>query len=129
MRIHKIKVAHIKWFVKRPRELSRTIRRTYFATARNHPSVMVRARVVYEGLVQGVFFRANAKKCADSLGVKGWVRNALDGSVEAEFEGDEPVVKQAIELCASKQPNARVNSKKVVMLDGTKGYDDFYILQ
>ena len=78
--------------------------------------------------MQGVFFRANAKKCADSLGVTGWVRNAPDGSVEAEFEGEERVVKRAIDMCAEMQPYARVASKKVTMLEGMKDYDAFLVL-
>lgn len=89
----------------------------------------VRARVVYRGLVQGVFFRANAKRCADSLGVTGWVRNSPDGSVEAEFEGDEGLVRRAIEMCVDEQPHARVESKSVDFLEGTKDYDQFSIVR
>jgi acylphosphatase len=60
-----------------------------------------------------VFFRANTKACADSLGLAGWVRNRSDGAVEAVFEGEEDAVKQAIEWCANEQPYARVESKVV----------------
>lgn len=128
VRIHKIEVAHIKWFVKSPRERSRAFGKAYFLFREHAISVKVRTRVVYEGRVQGVFFRANAKKCADSLGVNGWVRNAQDGSVEAEFEGEERAVKQAIELCAEMQPYARVTSKRVTMLEGMKDYNAFLVL-
>lgn len=51
------------------------------------------------GRVQGVSFRARTKNMADSLGLKGWVRNLPDGSVEAVFEGKGPAVDQAVEWC------------------------------
>ena len=47
-----------------------------------------RARVVIRGRVQGVFFRAETRDRARSLGLAGWVRNVPDGTVEAVFEGD-----------------------------------------
>lgn len=68
---------------------------------------------MFRGRVQGVFFRANAKACADRLGLVGWVRNRMDGTVEAVFEGEEGAVNEAIEWCATKQPHARVESKVV----------------
>jgi len=48
---------------------------------------MVRAHVYVSGRVQGVFFRDHTRRWADSLGVKGWVRNLPDGRVEAVLEG------------------------------------------
>jgi len=42
------------------------------------------------GKVQGVFFRANTEKKAASLGLKGWVRNVKDGTVQGVAEGDPP---------------------------------------
>jgi acylphosphatase len=45
-----------------------------------------RARVT--GRVQGVGFRWSAVREARQLGLRGWVRNADDGSVEVEAEGD-----------------------------------------
>lgn len=72
-----------------------------------------RAHVIFYGLVQGVFFRDNTKRRAYELGVKGWIRNRWDGSVEAIFEGDEADVMEIIEWCRTKQPHARVTDVKI----------------
>lgn len=40
------------------------------------------------GLVQGVGYRASLVAEADRLGITGWVRNRIDGSVEALVQGD-----------------------------------------
>lgn len=87
----------------------------------------VRAYVVFEGLVQGVFFRANTKRCADSHGLTGWVRNMSDGRVEAVFEGEEEKVRDAIEWCATRQPYAKVESKKVEFSRATGEFDSFTV--
>jgi acylphosphatase len=47
----------------------------------------VRARVVVNGVVQGVFFRGSCRREALNRGLVGWIRNRPDGSVEAVFEG------------------------------------------
>lgn len=56
----------------------------------------VRARVVVEGRVQGVFFRENTRRKALELSVTGWVRNLPDGRVEAVFEGEAVAVANAL---------------------------------
>jgi acylphosphatase len=67
-------------------------------------------RLVIEGLVQGVGYRACfADKSAD-LGLYGWVRNRRDGSVEACVHG-EPQAIEAIILWARRgPPSAQVNN-------------------
>jgi acylphosphatase len=89
--------------------------------------VKVRAHVFFDGLVQGVFFRANTKKCAEALGLTGWVRNTRDGRVEAVFEGEEQRVLEAVEWCAFKQPYAKVDSKEVKMSEATGEFDSFSV--
>lgn len=59
----------------------------------------VRAHIFISGKVQGVFFRAKAMQEAVRLGVNGWVRNLLDGRVEAVFEGEKEAVDAAVDFC------------------------------
>lgn len=88
----------------------------------------VRAHVFFEGRVQGVFFRANTQRCAEMLGLTGWVRNTADGRVEAVFEGEEEAVREAIEWCATKQPYARVSRKQVEFSDAKDEFEMFSIV-
>ncbi len=89
---------------------------------------IVRAHVYISGRVQGVFFRANTRRVAKSLGLKGFVRNLPDGRVEAVFEGEEEAVKRAIEWCHRGPPLARVDKVEVHWEEPRGDYDDFYIL-
>ncbi len=89
---------------------------------------VVRAHVFISGWVQGVFFRANTRRVAKSLGLKGFVRNLPDGRVEAVFEGEEEKVKRAIEWCHKGPPLARVSKVEVYWEEPQGDYDDFYIL-
>ncbi|MFT4058073.1 MAG: acylphosphatase [Legionella sp.] len=45
-------------------------------------------RCFISGKVQGVWYRANTKKQAEQLGLKGWARNLADGRVEVFACGD-----------------------------------------
>ncbi|MFQ5919725.1 MAG: acylphosphatase [Thermoplasmata archaeon] len=73
----------------------------------------VRAHVLFFGQVQGVYFRDNTRRKAEDLGVRGWVRNLRDGSVEAVMEGPQEQVEALIEWCRTSQPYARVAEIKV----------------
>jgi acylphosphatase len=57
---------------------------------------VVRLRVVVTGRVQGVVFRDSCRRQAERHGVGGWVRNADDGSVVAELEGDPDAVQAVL---------------------------------
>jgi len=67
-----------------------------------------RAHVYVSGKVQGVFFRQNTKRQAQSFGVKGWVKNLDDGRVEAVFEGEEEAVKAVVDFCSKGPRGASV---------------------
>jgi acylphosphatase len=75
------------------------------------PTVACHVRV--KGRVQGVFFRAWTCDQARTLGVKGWVRNSPDGSVEAQVEGEAEPVDQLIELMREGPRGARVDGVDV----------------
>ena len=66
-------------------------------------------RVRIRGLVHGVSFRASMAKMAGESGVRGWVRNLPDGSVEAFLEGDERSVKKVVEWSRRGPSRARVD--------------------
>ena len=74
---------------------------------------MKRVHVRIRGRVQGVFFRAEARARAESLGLAGWVRNADDGSVEGLFEGDAERVDSMVEWCRRGPGGARVEDVEV----------------
>ncbi len=51
------------------------------------------------GKVQGVWYRASTQAEARGLGLTGWVRNRVDGSVEAEVQGREDQVERLVAWC------------------------------
>ena len=59
----------------------------------------VRAYLSISGRVQGVAFRYYTQDIAQSLEIKGWVRNCWDGKVEIVMEGEEEKVEQLINWC------------------------------
>jgi acylphosphatase len=56
-------------------------------------------RVLIQGVVQGVGYRAWVEREANARDLEGWVRNRRDGSVEALFAGPVAVVTEMIALC------------------------------
>ncbi|MEP6909157.1 MAG: acylphosphatase [Actinomycetota bacterium] len=85
---------------------------------------MKRAEVVIRGSVQGVFFRAETRDRARSLGVAGSVRNAPDGTVRAAFEGGEEQVESMVEWCRRGPAGAEVDDVDVTWVEpqGEQGF-------
>ena len=54
---------------------------------------MKRVHVVYSGQVQGVGFRFTACDIASRYGIKGWVKNCGNGSVELVAEAHDEALK------------------------------------
>ncbi|MCC7007782.1 MAG: acylphosphatase [Acidobacteria bacterium] len=54
--------------------------------------MLVARRLELSGLVQGVGFRFFAVEAATAEGLRGWVRNLVDGRVEVFVEGDRDAV-------------------------------------
>jgi acylphosphatase len=84
---------------------------------------MITLRLSIVGAVQGVGFRYAMLREAERLAVAGWVRNRVDGSVEALVQGDAaavdalvawarrgPPAARVLEVRASAQPDAQKHS-------------------
>jgi acylphosphatase len=67
-------------------------------------SDLVRRHLVIFGRVQGVGYRYFAQEAAEEMGLGGWVRNGMSGTVEAEVEGPKDVVDRWIE-CLRQGPS------------------------
>ena len=67
-------------------------------------------RVRISGRVQGVGYRYWMERTAGDLGLSGWVRNRVDGSVEAVLSGAEPDVEAMIARCQHGPRSAAVAS-------------------
>ena len=82
----------------------------------------VRLRIT--GRVQGVGYRAWAVETARRLGLRGWVRNRADRSVEALVSGNEDAVAAMIEACRDGPFAARVAEVAVSNdeEDGSSGF-------
>jgi len=74
------------------------------------PGADITVSVRIRGRVQGVWYRGWTEEQAASRGLRGWVRNRRDGSVEALFCGPPELVEGMIEACWSGPPSARVEA-------------------
>lgn len=69
------------------------------------------------GRVQGVGYRATFARQACALSLSGWVRNCLDGSVEARVAGDAQALKRIIAWAKHGPAGAQVHSVAVTEID------------
>ena len=88
-----------------------------------------RARVVVRGMVQGVGFRYWCRREAARNNLTGWVRNNIDGSVEAVFEGRRGDVERMIDSCREGPTSAEVTAAEVEWEKPTGEFEGFGIEQ
>jgi len=70
-------------------------------------------RLRIHGRVQGVYYRGWTVETAEKLGLDGWVRNRMDGTVEALVAGPAVAVEALIAACHKGPPAARVDLVEV----------------
>lgn len=92
---------------------------------------MEKARILVEGIVQGVGFRPTVYRIAKDLNLNGYVRN-LGNIVEIILEGPKGDIKRFVKnLKLNKPPISRINSIKIEWLESGSGreFENFEILE
>jgi acylphosphatase len=75
--------------------------------------------------VQGVSFRAFATDEATRLGLKGWVKNLPNGSVESIAEGPKDKLEAYVAWCQHGPEMAQVKDVKTDWADATSEFQSF----
>ncbi len=88
----------------------------------------MRLYAVFAGTVQGVGFRYFVRNIAKEMGVKGYVRNLPDGTVEVVAEGDEQTLREFLKAIEHGPPLAEVTDIRYQFEDKEGGFTDFEIL-
>lgn len=83
------------------------------------------ARLVIRGRVQGVGYRAFVAEEAERIGLRGWVRNRQDGTVEALVGGEADGVAAMVAACRRGPRRAVVTEVEVLSADGETLPDGF----
>lgn len=87
---------------------------------------MISKRIQVFGKVHGVLFRVSTKEIALQYGLKGWVRNELDGSVLIEVSGDSDSIEKLVEWSHTGSAAAIVERVEVTSIPFRK-FEDFSI--
>ena len=89
--------------------------------------MLARAYIFVSGLVQGVFYRSFAQSKAKALGLKGWVKNCLDGRVEVVCEGEKGFILDFAKELRIGPRGADVKVVKIEWKEYTGEFEDFRI--
>jgi len=88
---------------------------------------MKRIHLIIHGKVQGVFYRDNTQKKASELGLKGFVKNLPDGTVEIIAEGPEDKLNELSEFCRNNPGYSNVTDIEIKKEKSTNEFDSFEI--
>ena len=79
------------------------------------------------GRVQNVGYRDAAVQAAFEIGVRGWVRNRRDGSVEAVLQGSPDAIEAVLDACRAGPPASRV-ARLDIIGESVGAFDGFDVL-
>lgn len=86
-----------------------------------------RVHIVVAGLVQGVGFRWFVQRRAQAMGVAGFVRNCVDGSVEIEAQGERATLEALAAEVRVGPRSAQVSDYRVEWIAPRTGESSFMI--
>ena len=84
--------------------------------------------LLVKGNVQGVFYRATAKKVADKLKLTGWIKNTKEGDVEITATGSEDQLNEFIKWCKKGPEKAEVEDV-IIRDEPEKYFTEFEIIR
>jgi len=85
-------------------------------------------KIIIQGNVQGVFFRAHTKKYADDLCIKGYAKNLKNGDVEIIAIGEKNILEIFLKRIKNDPGYGRINSIKTYFSEVDESLKDFKIL-
>lgn len=88
---------------------------------------MQRVHIIVHGYVQGVLFRANTKKVAEILELKGYAKNMMNGTVEVVAEGPKEKLEDLIEFCKKGPEAAKVSKVNIKFSEATREFSNFEV--
>jgi acylphosphatase len=90
------------------------------------PSEVIHYNLIVTGRVQGVGFRAFSSRTANQIGLKGYVKNTLDGSVYIEVEGSREILDRYVNEC-KKGPGWAYVENVTVSESQVQSFKDFKV--
>ena len=88
---------------------------------------MIRLHITITGVVQGVGYRFFTRRLANRMGIKGFVRNMPDGTVEVEAEADREQVESFLKELRKGPPAAEVTDIDTEELSDSGGFRGFEV--
>lgn len=85
--------------------------------------------VELHGRVQGVNFRNSAHKYAESLRLKGFIKNNLDGSVKIRVQGDPQALEEFLTWCQRGSMFSKVEGMNYRWVKDSTTYKDFKVIR
>ena len=84
--------------------------------------------IIAHGIVQGVGFRFFVRERSVQYGIKGWVRNLPDGTVEIHAEGEENQLKEFIAKVRQGPSFGHVSRLSIDWIEAGNKYKNFKIV-
>jgi acylphosphatase len=89
---------------------------------------MPTVHLLIKGRVQGIFYRATARKIANELGITGWARNTSEGDVELMATGNQQAMDRFIAWCR-RGPELAAVTDVIISKMAPAEFKDFLIVR
>lgn len=83
--------------------------------------------MIVHGRVQGVGFRFYTRQKAATLGVKGWVKNKRDGTVEIMAQSDKTTMRTFIDAVKTGSPASQVQHVQLEEIQNAQKFQSFQV--